>query len=360
MCQCGVRGVSLTSARMIPEMLGGALDAAFPSVHDAVVRVVAEDIRAGGYDALARWCAAGSLPERFKVAEVTVEKKVTAEGREYQPDIAVWHSEGGRVELEVVNTHPPDAGRLEAAWCAGHFVLTLGIRDVVEKLVFSEARGVVPDDETLRALLGQRKFRLYGDTGGARETAYVAWRDLNLSAYAMELRAELRAAYWEDRRSVVSILADICCGCMGSDIPFEHGDTRAMRGIHRMFRALMRAAEGDSENVFPARSRHPGSSKQRWSIAAREFREALGHASAPHPDFVRVAAKADVFLDQFDRAHEPAGVRRLRYTLAAVWYCRKKHLAESADMANSLIGFGHPKGGKHRRMPLAATEQGIK
>lgn len=177
------------------EKFSEVLDRVFEeSAHDAVVRLVAEDIRRGGYDALVRWCAGGSLPGRFTVAEVSVEKRVSAGGRRYAPDISVWHPAGGRVELEVVNTHPPDGGRLEAAWGDGHVVLTLGIRDVVEKIVFSEARGVVPDDAKLRTLLGLRKFRLCGGEDGARERMAVVWRDLDMAVYADELAGRLKVA----------------------------------------------------------------------------------------------------------------------------------------------------------------------
>jgi hypothetical protein len=177
-----------------PEKLGQALDRAFPLVHDAVVRLVAEDIRAGGYDSLARWCAGGSLPGRFDVAEVSVEKWVSASGRRYVPDISVRHPASGRIELEVVNTHLPDGGRLAAAWGDGHVVLTLGIRGVVENIVFSEARGVVPDDAALRALLGLRKFRLCGGEDGAREHMATVWRDLDMAVYGEELAGRLVAA----------------------------------------------------------------------------------------------------------------------------------------------------------------------
>jgi hypothetical protein len=74
---------------------------------------------------------------------------------------------------------------------------------------------------------------------------------------------------------------------------------------------------------------------------------------------LRTDAAANAFLDQFDRAHEPAGARRLRYTVAAVWHCRKRRLKAAADEASMYVGFGNPKNGKHRRHPLTATEEGI-
>jgi hypothetical protein len=46
--------------------------------------------------------------------------------------------------------------------------------------------------------------------------------------------------------------------------------------------------------------------------------------------------------------------------IASVWHCRKRRLAESADLANSLLNFGARTNGKHRRNPLAATEEGIR
>lgn len=321
-----------------PEMLGKALDAAFPSVHDAVVRLVAEDIRAGGYDALVRWCAAGSLPERFEVAEVTVEKDVRASGKNYRPDISVWHSEGGRVELEVVNTHPPDGGRLKAAWGEGHFVLTLGIRDVVEKIVFSESRGVVPEDTELRALLGLRRFRLCGGEGGARDTADVVWRDLNLSAYAMQLRAELRKAYWTDQRFVVVPFTTCICTTFS-----EVDDSRDVMG--EFYGVLHSHIQGHKDAVAGSR----------W---VRHVRSIAAEITQPHPSLDLTSKTSETFLDSFSLAcREPPGVRRLRYALCAVWHIRLQHLILAAHFLESILFCDAPH---ERNNPLHIDERGIK
>lgn len=341
-----------------PDKFSAALDRAFPAVHDAIVRVVAEDIRTGGYDALARWCEGPALPEAFRVADVAVEKPCCEGGVSYRPDIVVAHGEGGRIELEVVNTHAPEGPRAEAAWAAGHIVLTMRVRDLVEQIVFSEGRDVVPDAAALREMLRGRRFRLAGRERVSADVLAI-WRDLNLSAYAMELRARLRAGYREDYIGVVEIVEDILAGCASSDIDYRRGNERALRDVYDRFHVLQWAANDKIENVFPPRVKDPRDSKHRWSIAAREFRERLQAVTAPHPALLRTDAAANAFLDQFDRAHEPVGARRLRYTVAAVWHCRKRRLQAAADEASMYVGFGNPKNGKHRRHPLMATEEGI-
>ena len=174
-----------------PDKFSAALDVAFPDVHDAVVRIVAEDIRERGFAALKDWCISTALPEPFEVWELRTE--MHCEG--YRPDICVRHPEGGQIELEVVNTHAPESDRLEKAWGAGHIVLSMRIRDVVEKIVFSAGRGVVPEDDELRALLKGKRFRLSGRSQMPRAVAQK-WKDLNLAAYAQTLLGELTQA-WE-------------------------------------------------------------------------------------------------------------------------------------------------------------------
>ena len=197
----GLRYVPVRGARAVPhfrvhdpERFSAALDRMYPAVHDAVVRLVAGDIETGGFEALQSWCASDALPEPFTVANVAVENRYSEDGVGYRPDIAVLHPEGGRIELEVVNTHAPETRRLDAAWGAGHIVLGLRIRDLVEDIVFSEGRGTVPDDATLLEMLRGRRFRLCGRER-VPESVHVVWRDLNLSAYATDLRAAVRS-YW--------------------------------------------------------------------------------------------------------------------------------------------------------------------
>jgi hypothetical protein len=184
-----------------PEKFSAALDRAFPAVHDAVVRLVAEDVRAGGFAALERWCASGCLPEPFEVWEVRVEMRCDG----YRPDICVRHPEGGQIELEVINTHAPEKVRLDKAWGAGHIVLSLRIRDLVEALVFSEGRGLVPDDETLRGLLKGRRFALCGRESVPNEV-HAVWRDLNMQAYAVVLGARLSESRRNFFRAVLPML----------------------------------------------------------------------------------------------------------------------------------------------------------
>jgi len=343
-----------------PERFSAALDRAFPAVHDAIVRLVADDVRAGGFDALMRWCARSSLPEAFGVAGVFVEKPCVAGGVAYRPDIVVAHSEGGRIELEVVNTHAPGAARCEAAWQAGHLVLSLGVRDLVEQIVFSEGRNVVPDEAALRELLRGRSFRLAGRER-VPDAVQAVWRDLNLSAYAMGLRGALRAAYVTDLRETLDPVSEICCGLTGSDVGLRVRRDPALQEAHRLFGVLMVSRYHGPESVFVSSQKDPRRIKHLWGIAARDFREVLVRVSAPCEALARADEDASRLLDHFDRAgREPKGVRRLRYAVASVWHCRKRRLAESADLANSLLNFGARTNGKHRRYPLAATEGGIR
>ncbi len=173
-----------------PDKFSVALDVAFPDVHDVVVRLVAGDIRERGFAALKDWCVSTALPEPFEVWEVRTEMRCDG----YRPDICVLHTEGGQIELEVVNTHAPEASRLDKAWGAGHIVLSMHIRDVVEKIVFSAGRGVVPEDAELRALMKGKRFRLSGRSQMPRAVAQ-RWKDLNLAAYAQTLLGELRQAW---------------------------------------------------------------------------------------------------------------------------------------------------------------------
>jgi hypothetical protein len=362
----GLRYVPVRGERVLPhfrvhdpEKFSAALDLAFPAVHDAIVRLVAADVRAGGYAALARWCDGGALPDTFTVADVTVEKPCSAGGVSYRPDIVVTHGEGGRIELEVVNTHAPEGPRVEAAWAAGHVVLTMRVRDLVEQIVFSDGRDVVPCDEALPGLLRGRRFRLAGRESMGAEVLAV-WRDLNLSEYAMEMREALRAAYRADVRAVTEPIAEIACGVTGSDIEVRVRRDPRLQEVHRLFQLLMAARYSGPESVFTSRQKDPRRIQHLWAIAARDFREALAAASSPCESLVQSDEDASIFLDQFDRAsHEPPGIRRLRYAVAAVWYCRKRRLLDAADMANSLINFGDRKNGAHRRHPLVATEEGI-
>lgn len=187
-----VRGASrIEHFRASADQLSAALDEVFPDVHDAVVRLVAEDVQARGFEALKDWCVSAALPDPFEVWEVRTEMRCDG----YRPDICVRHPEGGQIELEVVNTHAPESARLDKAWGAGHIVLSLRIRDVVEQIVFSAGRGVVPEDGELRALLRGRRFRLCGQSYLPRAVVH-RWRDLNLAAYAQTLLAEL-AQEWE-------------------------------------------------------------------------------------------------------------------------------------------------------------------
>lgn len=316
-----------------PERFSAALDRAFPAVHDAIVRLVADDIRAGGFDALMRWCARSSLPEAFDLAGVFVEKPCDAGGVSYRPDIVAAHSEGGRIELEVVNTHAPGAARCEAAWQAGHLVLSLGVRDLVEQIVFSEGRDVVPDDALLRDMLRGRKFRLAGRER-VGEAVLAVWRDLNLSAYAMSLRSYLRAAYQADAEDVQGPICEILNTVSGSDLDDRVKVRGPLRNLYDSFWVLWGGG---------------------WAAHDLEmFLERLERASRPHPLLAAASADVEGFLDEFDRAaREPVGVRRLRYCLAAVWHVRKMRLKAAAINAADILELDAAN------CVLNATEEGI-
>lgn len=322
-----------------PEKFSAALDRMFPAVHDAVVTLVAEDIRVGGYDALAHWCAGTVLPEQFKVADVVVEKRCSEGGVSYRPDISVLHSEGGRIELEVVNTHAPESGRLDAAWDAGHLAMSLRIRDLVEQIVFSEGRGAVPEKDALREMLRGRRFRLCGRER-VPEAVQVVWRDLNLSAYAMELRAKLREMYWGDVRAVQNLLSEVLNSIPDGDLDPRVKSHRAWAQFRRNFE-LVRGGSTRADDL----------THLEWDIAV---------ISRPWPPFAEVSAQAEAFLDHFSNAGcEPKGVRKLRYTVAAAWWLRKRRLETDAHNASLLLNLSARNGGNSPRRPLVATEQGI-
>ena len=343
----GLRYVPVRGARVVshfrvhdPEKFSAALDRMYPAIHDAVVRVVAEDMRVGGFDALARWCAGGVLPEPFVAAGVEVEGRCEAGGVVYRPDVTVRHPEGGRIELEVVNTHAPETGRLDAAWGAGHIVLSLRIRELVEAIVFSEGRGAVPEDAALLEMLRGRQFRLCG-RDRLPAAVQAVWRDLNLSAYAMELREVLRAAFQEDAQEVVAPVCEVLNGISGSDLDPRVRKPGVLRDLHNLFDRGMNGLD----------ARGP------W---LRAFRESVTRASRPTPSLLEASETAETFLDGFTHAsHEPAGVRRLRYAVAAVWFLRKHRLASGANSGSVLLNMRAPKFSESSSRPLVATEQGI-
>lgn len=283
-----------------PEKFSAVLDRMYPAIHDAVVRIVAEDVRAGGFEALARWCVGGVLPEPFAVAGVDVEGRCEAGGVHYRPDVSVLHPEGGRIELEVVNTHAPEARRLEAAWDAGHIILSLRIRDLVEDVVFSEGRGAVPEDSVLREMLRGRRFRLCG-CGRVPETVQALWRDLNLAGYAGELRAAIRS-YWRghfrDRIEPVGTVTWWGSPMSALDDP-EH-------------RAAARRIYEAAILPFP---QPPG---EEWLSCLRfEVKYALASGAA-----WETMADAYDFLENFDRASASrsytSALRRLRTSVRAI------------------------------------------
>jgi hypothetical protein len=291
-----------------PEKFSAALDRAFPAVHDAVVRLVAEDVRAGGFAALERWCASGCLPEPFEVWEVRMEMRCDG----YRPDICVRHPEGGQIELEVINTHAPEKVRLDKAWGAGHIVLSLRIRDLVEALVFSEGRGLVPDDETLRGLLKGRRFALCGRESVPREVQ-VVWRDLNLAAYCEHLSFELKTAwrhYYPHLLETVSMLS----GGLRSDVD----DDGVRDQCDHVYDLLYQGYEGSVSGFLPFW----------WN----PLMDALKFGCKPSSAFLVRVRQAETFIDAHGiaadaRSPSALAVRRLRRRLKAMARIKRRQLA---------------------------------
>jgi len=299
-----------------PEKFSAALDRAFPAVHDAVVRLVAEDVRAGGFAALERWCASGCLPEPFEVWEVRVEMRCDG----YRPDICVRHPEGGQIELEVINTHAPEKVRLDRAWGAGHIVLSLRIRDLVEALVFSEGRGLVPDDETLRGLLKGRRFGLCGRESVPREVQ-VVWRDLNLAAYCEDISAGLKTA-WRKHRYELSEVSFMLGGG-------NRGDTDD---------SVRPRCERAYDMLYLGWGRGPSGFDSLWYTP---LLAEIKRACAPDPEFLTRLRDAENFLTAFEHATaltaSTQAARKLRYRLAAMARIKRCELSWMWEHVSEIV-----------------------
>jgi hypothetical protein len=272
-----------------PDKFSAALDVAFPDVHDAVVRLVAEDIRERGFAALKDWCVSSALPEPFEVWEVRTEMRCGG----YRPDICVRHPEGGQIELEVVNTHAPESDRLEKAWGAGHIVLSMRIRDVVEKIVFSAGRGVVPEDDELRALLKGKRFRLSGRSQMPRAVAQK-WKDLNLAAYAQTLLGELTQAWETYNAEIVCPLEKVISG----EKVFRRPSAR--RGRIRAF--------GEAFQEPP-----PADAKELCGLWGAALRNAARDILNDNHELMSACRAGEQFCAEWLRASvQPESVRRLR------------------------------------------------
>lgn len=285
-----VRGGSrVEHFRANTEQLSAALDGVFPDVHNAVVRLVAEDIRARGFEALKDWCVSSALPEPFEVWEVRTEMRCDG----YRPDICVRHPEGGQIELEVVNTHAPEAGRLDKAWDAGHIVLSMRIRDVVEKIVFSAGRGVVPEDDELRALLKGKRFRLSGRSQIPRAVAQK-WKDLNLAVYAQTLLSDLTQTWETYNAEIVRPLEKVISG----EKVFRRPSAR--RGRIRAFgEAFREPPPADARDLC-----------ELWGAAIRNTaRDIL----SDNREFMSACRAGEQFCAEWLRASvQPESVRRLK------------------------------------------------
>lgn len=169
-----------------------AMRTAYPAFHHAAVRVLAEHIRATGYEGLRRLVVCAAFPKQpFKIGRVRTEQTFCVNGTTYRPDIVVEHAEAGypRIELEVVNRHPPEQERLEAAEVEGALVLCMGIYDTVQKHILNGAspRFVPRDDELLAMLCRLRFTDLQRRDSAARYSFHVVWRDQETVAYLREL-----------------------------------------------------------------------------------------------------------------------------------------------------------------------------
>lgn len=171
---------------------------AYPAFHNAAVRVLAAHIRAEGYAGLRKlvFCKA-FLKKPFAFGGVYTERNIGVNGVIYRPDIVVEHAVAGypRIELEVVNRHPPEADRLRAACAEGALVLTMDIYDLVQHYVLDgRSRSFVPPDDELLARLKRLRFAdvKRGDSTGHHEF-HARWLDREQAPYLRALCAEVNA-----------------------------------------------------------------------------------------------------------------------------------------------------------------------
>jgi len=316
------------------------LNRTFPVVHDAIVRVIAEDIRVRGFDALVDWCQKNALPERFEVWQVRVEMRCDG----YRPDICVLHPEGGRIELEIVNTHAPEDVRLEKAWGAGHIVLSMAVRDVVEQIVFSRGRGLVPDDAVLLEMLRRKRFTLCGRSQ-VSERVQAVWRDMNLAAYCENLAFALKQA-WKPYRYRLEE-TDYALGGGGMSMVDDPVTRARCAGAYAV---LSRGYEGSVAGFLPLW----------WRPLMAELRLAC----APDTDFLGRLIEAQRFLASFgcasDSTASARAAKRLRFRIAAMRRVRRywlkfvwAHVSEIAAYEVKRFGWNGwlKRNCGHKNMP---------
>ena len=176
-----------------------AMRTAYPAFHHAAVRVLAAHIREGGWRALRRLVVCNAFPKKpFRIGRVDTERMFCINGEAYRPDIVVEHAEPGypRIELEIVNCHPPTTARLRAAQTEGALVLSMNIRPIIQTHILNGASaGFVPPDDELLEMLSRARFADVQRKDSADHCTFrVVWRDRDTVKYLEELREVASAA----------------------------------------------------------------------------------------------------------------------------------------------------------------------
>jgi hypothetical protein len=186
-----------------------ALNSAYPAFHHAAVRVLAVYLQQHRYAGLKRLVRAGDLPPTaFRVGSVRTEVTFCVDGVTYRPDIVVESHDAGypRIELEVVNTHPPAAERVEAAERDNALVLWMNIRDLVERCVFDSSTTLgVPADPDLLEMLLPKWFTSGLSVRSEAIRFQVLWRDLDQARYLERLADGVEG----NEHRIDSVLAEV-------------------------------------------------------------------------------------------------------------------------------------------------------
>lgn len=192
------------------------MQSAFPTFHHAAVRVLAKYVEETGYAGLRKIVACDAFPKTEFSFGVFVEHPIVVNGTKYQPDILIEHHAEGypRIELEVVNRHWPEPGRLRAARAENALVLCMNIYDLVQECVMDgKTETFVPSDRDLLERLKRLRFT-DGKRGDSAEhhNFQLVWLDKEHVPYLRGLRKELRS--WV---SAVVKATDTCDSLSGGD-----------------------------------------------------------------------------------------------------------------------------------------------
>lgn len=194
------------------------MEAAGSRFHDAAVRVLANFIREEGYSGLRSLVACKAFPKTpFAFGGVYVERDICVNGVPYRPDITVEHAVAGypRIELEVVNQHPPKSDRLRAARAEGALVLSMNIYDLVQHYILDgRSRDFVPPDDELLARLKNLRFAdvKRGDST-EHHTFQAQWLDKEQVPYLRGLCVDVEVLAGRVKRAI-----ETCARLSGKEV----------------------------------------------------------------------------------------------------------------------------------------------